>query len=272
MFKQSINYFDSPIKNKIMTFKHILLEENNGSVTLWLNRPNKRNAFNHEMVLEILQAIDSINQMPENTVMILRGKGEAFCAGADLGWMYNAKNISPDENYAECLDLSRMFYALYSCNKVTIAVVHGVAMGGGAGLVAACDLAVCEDNTHFALSELRIGVVAACISPYLLKKLGEIRTKELVFTSLSFKGRDAEDYGLVNRSVALIGLNSIVQNYISLIQKGSAKARTLSKQLIHSLANETTGFGFIEETAKLLADIRVSPDAQESMGKFLKKG
>jgi methylglutaconyl-CoA hydratase len=254
-----------------MTYKFIQLIEQKGSVTLWLNRPEKRNAFHHEMVLEILDAIEYVNGLPDDTILLLQGKGDVFCAGADLGWMYNAKNLTQDQNYAECLDISRMYNALYLCNKVTLAVVHGAAVGGGAGLVAACDIAVCYENTKFALSELRIGVVAACISPYLVKKMGESRTKELVFTSLSFKGKDAEEYGLVNRSVAKIGVNSIVQNYISQIKLGSASARKQSKELIHSFSSETIGQNFVEKTAKILADVRVSDDARDRMALFLKK-
>ena len=254
-----------------MAYKYIQLEEQEGSITLWLNRHEKRNAFNHEMVLEISGAIEYVNSLPDETILLLKGKGDVFCAGADLGWMYNSKQLSPEENYTECLDISKMYFAIYSCNKVTLAIVQGAAVGGGAGIVAACDLAVCHENTKFALSELRIGVVAACISPFLLKKLGEGRTKELVFTALSFKGKDAEDYGLVNRSVAKIGMNTVVQNYVSLINQGAASARKMSKQLIHAMSSQVIDEDSVIKTAKILADIRVSDEAQERMGAFLKK-
>ena len=254
-----------------MAYKYIQLEQQAEVVTLWLNRPEKRNAFNHEMVLEMLDAIHYVNQLPDNIILLLKGRGDVFCAGADLGWMHDARKLTHEQNYAECLDISKMYYALYTCNKVTLAVVQGSAVGGGAGLVAACDMAVCHENTQFSLSELRIGVVAACISPYLLKKLGEPRTKELLFTALSFKGKDAEAYGLVNRSVAKIGVNKVIQNYISLILLGSAGARKLSKQLIHSLANDAIDEDSVVKTAKILADIRVSDEAQERMAAFLKK-
>ena len=254
-----------------MNYKHIELITVQGVVTLWLNRPQKRNAFDDETILEIGHAIQSVNKMEDDAILILRGRGEAFCAGADLSWMLASINLDADANYAECLNLTQCFYSLYSCNKVTIALVHGTAYGGGVGLAAACDLAICTDDIKFSLSELRMGLVASSISPYILKKLGESRSKELIFTSRQFNGKQAESYGFVNRSVPTEELDSAVNEYISIIRKGSASARRLGKNLVHQLAPGQITPDIIEKTAHLLAEVRISDDAQHRMKEFLTK-
>ena len=254
-----------------MNYKYIELIAVPGIVSLWLNRPQKRNAFANEMVLEISHAIHSINMMKNDTIVVIRGRGDAFCAGADLRWMQASINLDANANYAECLNLTECFYNLYSCNKITVAVVHGAAYGGGVGLIAACDIAICADDTRFSFSELRIGLVASSISPYVLKKLGESRSKELIFTGQQFNGKQAESYGLVNRSVQIEELDLAVNEYISLIQKGSAGARIVGKNLIHQLAPNQITPEIIKKTAHLLAEVRVSQDAQQRMKEFLTK-
>lgn len=254
-----------------MIYKHIELDLQPGIVTLWLNRPEKRNAFDHEMVIEIDHAIQKINEMDDDTVMVLRGRGEAFCAGGDLGWMHRAVSLPPETNYAECLDLSTCLYKLYTCNKATIALVHGSAFGGGVGLAAACDMAVCANDTLFSLSELRMGLVASSISPYILKKAGESRTRELVLTSRQFNGIQAETYGLVNRSVPKEQLETALNEYVSQIRKGAPKARRMAKELITQLSAVTINQTVVEKTAKLLADVRVADEAQQRINGFLHK-
>jgi methylglutaconyl-CoA hydratase len=223
------------------------------------------------MIVEINHAIQTINGMEDDVVVILRGRGEAFCAGGDLGWMHRAASLDSITNYAECLNLTQCLYNLYSCNKVTLAVVHGAAYGGGIGLAAACDMAICANDTRFSLSELRMGLVASSISPYILKKLGESRTKELVFTARQFDGIQAEIYGLVIRSVPRDQLEIVLHEYIANIRKGAPKARRLAKELILQLAEGDVNQLVIEKTARLLADIRVAEEAQQRINGFLHK-
>jgi methylglutaconyl-CoA hydratase len=254
-----------------MEYKYIEWESREGTVTLWLNRPEKRNALNHEMVLEISQALQEINKIEEDIIVLLRGRGEAFCSGADLEWMQQSVHLPPAANFKECLDLSQCFFNLYSSNKITIAIVHGAAFGGGVGLAAACDLAICTQDTRFSLSELRMGLVASTISPYILRKLGESKAKELVFTSRQFIGKEAESIGLVNRSVPAKDIEIVAGEYISLMKKGGVKARGLSKQLIQRTAPNPVTNEVIEDTAKILADVRTSNEAQERMKSYLLK-
>jgi methylglutaconyl-CoA hydratase len=149
--------------------------------------------------------------------------------------------------------------------------VHGAAFGGGIGLAAACDLVLCSNDTKFSLSELRLGLVASCISPFIVKRIGEGRTKDLVFTARQFDGKQAEMYGLVTRSVPHAELESLVIEYVSMILKGSPKAREISKELIHQVAEGNITVYDSEKTAGLLADVRVSKEARERLEEFVGK-
>lgn len=254
-----------------MEYRYIEWESEEGLITLWLNRPEKRNAFDHQMISELNDALQRINLIEDDMIVILRGRGEVFCGGADLNWMQAAADLDYETNYQECLHLTQCLYNLYSCQKVTIAIVHGAAYGGGVGLAAACDMAFCADESKFSLSELRMGLVASTISPYVLKKLGESRTKELIFTGFQFGGKDAETFGLVTRSVPSKELDSIVHEYLSFIYKGGSKARSLSKHLIHELSPAIITLENIEKTARLLAEVRVSDEAQHRIKSYLNK-
>jgi methylglutaconyl-CoA hydratase len=254
-----------------MNYKYIELEHKTGIITLWLNRPEKRNALDLDMIKEMDHAIQAVNAVEDDVLLVLRGRGEAFCAGGDLAWMQRSSTLDEASNYAECLALSRFLYNLYTCNKVTIAVIHGAAYGGGVGLAAACDMAVCTEDTQFSLSELRMGLVASSISPYVLKKIGESRTKDLVFTSRLFTGSQAEVYGLVNQSVSENKMESVLNEYITQIHTGAPKARKLAKKLIQDLSPIDINQAVIEKTARLLADVRVADEAQQRINSFLNK-
>lgn len=254
-----------------MIYKNIELEQQPGVITIWLNRPEKRNAFDSAFLAEINEAIQTVNKMVDDVVVIIRGRGEVFCSGGDLGWMQSSFDLDFNVNYNECLQLTQSLYSLYSCNKVTIAAIHGAAYGGGIGLAAACDMSICTDDTVFSLSELRMGLVASAISPYIFKKLGESRSKELIFTGRIINGKQAESYGLVNRSVSSHELDATVNEYTDFIHKGSMNARKLVKDLIHELAPDRITQDIMEKTARLLAEVRVSNDAQHRMKEFLTK-
>jgi methylglutaconyl-CoA hydratase len=241
-----------------------------GIATIWLNNPEKFNAFNNETISELRDLIKQINEMPEETIVLLRGRGRAFCSGADLKWMYNAYELDEQANFEECHNLSQCLFELYNCKKTTIAIIHGVAYGGGIGLTLACDITICTDEAKLSFSELRMGIVAATICPYVFKKLGEARTKELIFTSRVFNGKDAESIGLVSHSVPETDLESYIAEITASIQQGDAKARNLSKELIHQVALGNIGISDVETTAHMLAKARVSVEARDRIGMFLK--
>lgn len=170
----------------------IQIETEGPLCTVWLNRPDIRNAFNETMISELLDCFTALNDEQSIRVVILRGRGKSFCAGADLNWMRGVAGYSYEQNFEESLNLSKCLYAIYSCEKPTIAMVQGAAMGGANGLLAACDMAFAADDTVFSLSEVKIGIVPACISPYVVKRVGEYGSRELMLTGRRIKGPEAE--------------------------------------------------------------------------------
>ncbi len=195
-------------------FQTIEFEVKESILTVWLSRPQIHNALNEIMISELLECFTSVNEMDDIRVVVLRGKGKSFCAGADLNWMRDVANYSYEQNYKESLQLANCFYAIYTCKKPTIAMVHGAAIGGANGLLAACDFAFADENTVFSLSEVKIGIVPACISPYIIKRVGEYHAKDLMLTGRRIQGNEAEKFGLVNKSFSEdqmeIHLNSLV--------------------------------------------------------------
>ena len=239
--------------------------------TVWLNRPKIHNAFNEVMIAEVLDVFTEVNSMENVRIVILRGRGKSFCAGADLNWMGGVAGYTFEQNYAESLNLSKCFYAIYTCVKPTIAVVHGAAIGGANGLLAACDFAFADDNTTFSLSEVKIGIVPACISPYVTKRVGEYGSKELMLTGKRIKGPEAEHHRLVNKSLPPEMLEEHLESVVALLRTSGPKAMTQCKNLLFEISNKLTLEEAITYTAKMIAEIRASEEGQEGMAAFLNK-
>lgn len=239
--------------------------------TIWLSRPEIHNAFNEVMIAEIIDMFKAIKDLDEVKIVVLRGRGKSFCAGADLNWMRNVAKYSYEDNYEESLNLSNCFYEIYRCPKPTIAIVHGAAIGGANGLLAACDFAYADENTTFSLSEVKIGIVPACISPYVTKRVGEYGSKELMLTGKRFKGKEAAHHRLVNKSLASDDLDSHLEEVIALLKTSGPKAMTHCKTLIYDISNKLSLHEAIGYTAKMIADIRASEEGQEGMAAFLEK-
>ncbi|MCD6090578.1 MAG: enoyl-CoA hydratase/isomerase family protein [Bacteroidales bacterium] len=252
-------------------FETIELDIKNEVGTIWLNRPEIHNAFNEVMIAELIEMFKEIKTMDEVRIVILRGKGKSFCAGADLNWMRNVAKYSYEDNYAESLNLSNCFYEIYTCPKPTIAIVHGAAIGGANGLLAACDFAYADENTIFSLSEVKIGIVPACISPYVTKRVGEYGSKELMLTGKRFKGEVAAYHRLVNKSLSAEKLEGYLEEVIGLLKTSGPKAMSHCKNLIYDISNKLTLQEAIGYTAKMIADIRASEEGQEGMAAFLEK-
>jgi methylglutaconyl-CoA hydratase len=241
-------------------------------LNLVLNRPEQHNALNGQMVREITLFFRQAGEDNDALAITIKGEGKSFCAGADLLWMKNSANLTPEENLAETLELSAMFEAIQNCPKVVIGMAHGSIFGGGNGLLAACDLAYCTRESRFSLSETRIGLVAATISPYLLHRMAPAAVKELLFTAERFDGIKAEATGLVNRSfISYWEMEKYVSDTIKAILEGGPSSIIESKKLV----NHLSGFRFPEETndrmAEILAYTRISPEAQEGMQAFIEK-
>jgi len=239
--------------------------------TLWLNRPEVHNALNDIMIREISSFFMRIEEDNELRIVVIRGSGKSFCSGADLLWMKKSFTLSPSENLKESLELSEMFKMIFNSSKIVIAVVHGNVYGGGNGLVAVCDLAYCQANSRFSLSETRIGMAASSITPYLLLKVSAIDLKELIFTARNFSGEEAFNYQLVNQSFASsIEMELHLEGVITQIVSNGRLAIMESKKLINQLTEKLLA-GNKEQIPELLARIRVSPEAQEGFSAFLEK-
>jgi methylglutaconyl-CoA hydratase len=223
------------------------------------------------MISELIQAFNEVSALDEVRAVILRGRGKSFCAGADLNWMRDVAKYSYQQNYKESLQLSDCFYTIYNCPKPTIAVVHGAAIGGANGLLSACDIAVCDDDTVFSLSEVKIGIVPACISPYVIKRVGEYGAKELMLTGKRIEGKEAEHYRLVNKSLSDIELEPYLSDLVVLLKSSGPKAMTQCKTLIDQVSNKITLTEALSYTAQMIAEIRASDEGQEGMAAFLEK-
>ncbi|MBN3036576.1 MAG: enoyl-CoA hydratase/isomerase family protein [Bacteroidales bacterium] len=252
-------------------YKTIEFERTDDIGHVWLNRPEIHNAFNEVMISELISCFESIRDMKEVRLVILRGRGKSFCAGADLNWMRDVAKYSYQENLNESLNLSKCFFTIYTCNKPTIAVVHGAAIGGANGLLASCDFAFAEENTTFSLSEVKIGIVPACISPYVTKRVGEYGARELMLTGKRFKGSEAERHRLVNKSLPSEELEAHLQEVIGLLRTSGPMAMTHCKNLIFNISNKETLEEALTSTARMIAEIRASAEGQEGMAAFLQK-
>jgi len=237
---------------------------------VWLNRPEKHNAFNEMMLLELTDCYEAFDK-EDVLCIILRGRGKSFCAGVDLNWLKEGVKNDFEQNYHESLLLSECFYSIYSCGRPTIAIVHGSSLGGANGLLAACDFAFCDNESVFSLSEVKIGIVPACISPYVIKRIGEFAARELMLTGRRIDGKEAEAFHLVNKSVAAGKLDDILNETVSLLRTSGPKALSQCKNLIFNVSNNLSLEEAYDFTAKMIANIKVSEEGQEGMTAFLEK-
>lgn len=252
-------------------YKNIEVVTENKIATVWLNRPKVHNAFHEEMIKELKDYYENTINDKSTRLIIMRGKGKSFCAGADINWLKSVLNYGFEKNYEEGLELSKCLSAIYNCRIPTMAVVHGASMGGANGLLAACDFAYAEESTTFSLSEVKIGIIPAAISPYVIKRVGEFKAKELTITGRRFTGKDAEKYNLINGSFTKSELEAEIEKTTKLILSSGPKAIKKGKQLINNVVNNISLNEAIEYTAKMIADIRISEEGQEGMNAFLEK-
>ena len=255
----------------IMDYKHITTEIDNGVGTLWLNRSQVHNAFNEDMILEIIDQLEALALDPACLVLIIRGKGPSFCAGADLNWMKAALHYTYEKNLDESLNLSKCFYLIYTFPKPTIAIVHGAAIGGANGLISACDFVLAQADAVFSLSEVKIGIIPACISPYVIKRIGEFPSRALMLSGKRFKGNYAEKIGLANFSGDDHEVEAELKELLGQLLTSGPHAMAQCKQLVNNVANHWTLEEAFTNTAKMIARIRGSEEGQEGMNAFLQK-
>ena len=233
-------------------------------------RPEVHNAFNGTVITEMARLFAELDKDNEIRVVVLTGEGKSFCAGADLNWMRSVVDQSFDENLAEATALADLFYRVYTSRRPVIGKINGAAIGGGTGFVAVCDIAIAARSAKFSFSEVKIGVVPACIGPYVIKKMGEGKARELFITGERMNADRAFEVGLVNRVVDDDNLDGEVDALIKMLLSSGPEAVGMAKKLV----SEVPGMKpdeFKPFTAEMIARLRISDEGQEGMDAFLNK-
>ena len=242
-----------------------------GFATLWLNRPEKNNAFNAEMIRELVLAIDQVQADPSLRFLLLRGRGRHFCTGADLAWMQQCAALDFEANLGDARQLGKLMYSLYHLKLPTLAVVQGAALGGALGLIAACDMAIGASSAEFSLSEVRIGLAPAVISPLLFKAIGERATRRYALTGERFSAEKACELGLLSEIYAAEELDACVEDWIGTLLLNGPHAMRACKDLLRETASASLNPALRRYTENAIAQIRVSPEGQEGLNAFLEK-
>ncbi|MCQ4310341.1 gamma-carboxygeranoyl-CoA hydratase [Pseudomonas stutzeri] len=253
-------------------FQTIELSKNpRGFATLWLNRPEKNNAFNAEMIRELVLAIDQIQADKSLRFLLLRGRGQHFSAGADLAWMQQSAKLDFDANLGDARELAELMYSLYHLKLPTLAVVQGAAFGGAVGLIACCDMAIGAHDAQLSLSEVRIGLAPAVISPFVVKAIGERATRRYAMTGERFSGERARELGLLSETYAAAELDDSLNSWIGNLLLNSPQAMRASKDLLREASSGSLSPALRRYTENTIARIRVSPEGQEGLNAFLEK-
>ncbi len=239
--------------------------------TLWLNRPAKHNAFDDAMIVELTQACEQVASNPQLRVLILASKGRNFSAGADLGWMQRMAGYTYDENLRDAGALAKLLQTLNELPQATIARVQGAAFGGAVGLVSCCDMAVATTAARFCLSEVKLGLVPATISPYVIAAIGPRAARRYFTTAETFGAERARELGLISELADEDKLDQTIEQWITAILANGPRAVTAAKQLVAEVSGATINAPLIERTCELIADIRVSTEGQEGLQAFLQK-
>ncbi|MDP9018544.1 MAG: enoyl-CoA hydratase-related protein [Candidatus Eremiobacteraeota bacterium] len=235
-----------------------------------LARPEVRNAFNAELIAQLHQTFDRLSADQAIRAIVLSGDGKTFCGGADINWMRGSLELSRDENVADAQRMSDMFRAIDTCSKPVIAKIHGAALGGGAGLVAVCDVAITSDETVFGFTETKLGILPAVISPFVLAKIGQSHARALFLTGERFNAVRAAIIGLVHEVVALTELDSAVERILNEIQTASPTAIAIAKKTIAQVTAATYDASR-DLTAHAIAAQRTSEEGQDGLRAFLER-
>jgi methylglutaconyl-CoA hydratase len=248
----------------------VLTERDGAVLRVALNRPDLRNAFDEEVISALIAVARQASADTSVRAMVLSGNGKSFCAGADLAWMSKAIAYTREENRRDAEDLARMLETLDTLPIPLIGRIHGAALGGGAGLVAVCDIAVAADDTTFGFTEAKLGIIPAVISPYVIRKIGSSAARELFVTARRFNAKRARRIGLIHKTVAESELEAAVAEYLQEVLTSSPGAIAAAKTLIKEVEGRPTA-DVIGITTTRIAEQRVSQEGQEGMRAFLQK-
>jgi methylglutaconyl-CoA hydratase len=238
---------------------------------VFLNRPEVRNAFNDGVITELAETFTRLGQDPGVRVIVLGGHGKAFCAGADLNWMKSMAGYGWEDNRVDATRLAEMLWAIYSCPLPVVGRLHGDCYAGGMGLAACCDVLVAAEGMHFCLSEARLGLLPATISPYVMRALGEQAARRYFITAERFSAAQARDMGFVHELVAPEALDAKVDEIVALLVANGPAAVKACKRLVQDFAGREITPDLRAETARRIADIRASDEGREGVQAFLNK-
>jgi len=249
----------------------VVLERDGGVARVWIDRPDVHNAFDAAVIAGLTERVQEASADPAVRVIVLGGRGRSFSAGADLNWMQAAAGLTQAENEADAARLAAMLRALDRSPKATVARVQGAAMGGGLGLLAACDVAIAASRAKFAFSEVKLGIVPAVISPYVVSRIGVARARELFVTGRRFDAAFAERIGLLDRVLPdEAGLDQAIQELSEQLRTSGPEAVRAAKELVREVArlgpDEVDAY-----TGRVIASRRVSAEGQEGIASFLEK-
>lgn len=245
--------------------------DDRGVATVTLNRPEKHNAFDDQLIGELTAMFNKIDQDEHVRVMILAANGKNFCAGADLNWMKRMASYSYEQNLADAKALAEMLFTLNNMRKPTIAKVQGAAFGGAVGLIACCDMAISNKLSRFCLSEVKLGLIPATISPYVIDAIGARQARRYFTTAEVFSARRARRLGLLSEAVTEEDLDDSVAELVSALLKNSPLAVAAAKKLVFDVQNQTIEQPLLDATSEAIANIRVSEEGQEGLQAFLQK-
>jgi methylglutaconyl-CoA hydratase len=241
-----------------------------GVATLTLNRPEVHNAFDDALIAELNTALDHFRTHPDVRLLVLRAEGKSFSAGADLGWMKRMAACTREENLADAQELERLMRGLYDFPKPTLAIVQGAAFGGAVGLVSCCDIAIASDNASFSLSEVKLGLAPAVISPFVIAAIGPRQASRYFLTAERFSAARALDMELLHEVVASQDLEGTAERLIATLLDNGPIALMASKTLIRQIVPATDD-DLCDYTTTLIASLRTSQEGQEGLSAFFEK-
>jgi len=254
----------------VTNFKTLLYNNEQGVMTITLNRPEKKNALNDTLVSELSDLLDGLSTDVSTKILILEGAGDAFCSGADLGYLKNLKDYSYDENLKDSRALAGLFLKIFEFPKITIAKVNGPAIAGGCGLATVCDFVFASERSKFGYPEVKIGFVAAIVSVFLIRQVGERKAREMLLSGEILSAEEAFSTGLINKVLLNSELDTYIADFAAKIIRNSPQAVKKTKSLLNSFSFELP-VDALDELAKLNAEFRQTSDFSEGVTSFLEK-
>lgn len=250
----------------------VLFEIKNNIAYLTLNREDVHNAFDEETIAHLTSHLEKVEVDETVRAVVLKGNGKSFCAGGDLNWMKRSAHFTHDENVADAMTLAKMLFILHTMTKPTICLLHGAVFGGGVGVASACDIAIAEEDTKFCLSEVKLGLVPAVISPYVVRAMGARQMRRYAQTAEIFTAQKAYEIGFVHELVKnKEEAETMLAGILEAILQTAPEASNIAKQIVDVISEASIDDDTLESTAVWIANRRASKEAKEGMNAFLNK-